>query len=84
MKGAIIFAVMFLLIGPTTRSMLAGRLGAFGVWVNDWSPLSYVILAVVLAAPIAGAQLMLTWPKHVEPESEMKKYLREAAPVDPE
>jgi hypothetical protein len=81
MKGAIVFAVMFLLIGPTTRSMLAGRLGSFGVWVNDWAPLSYIILAVVLAAPIAGLQLMLTWPKHVEPENEMKKYLREAPPA---
>jgi hypothetical protein len=84
MKGAIIFAVMFLLIGPTTRSMLAGRLGAFGVWVGDWSPFSYIILAIVLAAPIAGMQMMLSWPKHIEPESEMKKYLRENPTPDVE
>jgi len=77
MKGAICFAVMFLLIGPTTRSMLSGRLGAFGEWIGAWSPFSYIILAVVFAAPIAAIQLMLRWPKHVEPENEMKKYLRE-------
>lgn len=77
MKGAIIFAVMFLLIGPSTRSMMGERLGAFGHWVGAWSPFSYLILAVVLAAPIAAIQMMLSWPKHVEPESEIKKYLRE-------
>jgi hypothetical protein len=77
MKGAIIFAVMFLLIGPTTRNMLAGRLGSLGIWIGEWSPFSYIILAVVLAAPIAAIHLMMTWPKPVEPENEMKKYLRE-------
>ena len=77
MKGAIIFGVMFLLIGPATRSMLAGRLGVVGTWIGDWSPFSYIILAVVLAAPIAAIHLLLNWPKHVEPENEMKKYLRE-------
>jgi hypothetical protein len=77
MKGAIIFAVMFLLIGPTTRAMMAGRLGAFGQWIGDWSPFSYILLALVFAAPVYAIQLMLSWPKHVEPENEMKKYLRE-------
>jgi hypothetical protein len=68
---------MFLLIGPTTRAMLAGRLGSFGVWIGAWSPFSYILLALAVAAPIAAVQLMLSWPKHVEPENEMKKYLRE-------
>ena len=77
MKGAILFAVMFLLIGPTTRSMMGDRLGGFGQWIGAWSPFSYLILAVVLAAPIYAVQLMLSWPQHVEPENEMKKYLRE-------
>ncbi|HUA57848.1 MAG TPA: hypothetical protein VML19_03790 [Verrucomicrobiae bacterium] len=44
---------------------------------RDWSPFSYLILAVLLATPIVAVYLMLTWPKHVEPENEMKKYLRE-------
>jgi cobalamin synthase len=78
MKGAIVFAVVMMLIGPTTRHLLSGRLGAFGDWLGAWSPISYVIVAVVLAAPIAAAQMMLTWPKHVVPESPMAKYRREA------
>jgi hypothetical protein len=84
MKGAIVFGVMFLLIGPTTRSMLGGRLGSFGEWIVAWSPFSYIILAIVLAAPIYGMKLMLSWPKYVEPESEMKKYLRENPTPDVE
>jgi hypothetical protein len=84
MKATIVFAVMFLLIAPTTRTMLTGRLGSFGEWVGAWSPFSYIILAIVVAAPIAAIQLMLTFPKHVEPENPMAKYRRESELVDPE
>jgi hypothetical protein len=78
MKGAIVFAIAMLLIGPTTRHLMANRLGVFGDWLGAWAPFSYVIVAVVAAAPIAAIQMMLTWPKHVVPESPMAKYRREA------
>lgn len=84
MKGAVIFAIMMLMIGPTTRHLLTGHLGAFGEWLGAWSPISYVIVAVVAAAPIAAMHMMFTWPKHVEPENPMAKYRREAPPADSE
>ena len=82
MKGAIVFAVAMLMIGPTTRALLSGRLGAFGDWLGAWAPFSYLIVALVLAAPIYAIQMMLSWPKHVEPENPMAKYVRESPPPD--
>ena len=82
MKGAIVFAVVMMLIGPTTRHLLSGRLGAFGDWLGAWAPFSYLIVAVVLAAPIAAIRMMTTIPKYVEPENPMAKYLRESAPPE--
>jgi hypothetical protein len=82
MKGAIVFAVAMLMIGPTTRALLSGRLGAFGDWLGAWAPFSYLIVALVLAAPIYAIQMMLSWPKPAEPENPMAKYLRESPPPD--
>lgn len=84
MRNAILFGLMFLVIGPTTRAMLTTRLGAFGDWMGNWAPFSYIIIAVVAAAPVAAIHLMMTWPKHIVPESPMAKYRREAAMMDPE
>jgi len=77
MRNAIIFAVMFLLIGDTTRRMLTGRLNGLVKWIGDWSPFSYILLALLLAVPIVVVHQLLTCPKPVEPENELKKYLRE-------
>ena len=77
MRNAIIFGVMFLFIGDTTRRILFGRLENFVKWIGDWAPFSYLILALVLAAPVVVVHQMLTCPKPVEPENELKKYLRE-------
>jgi len=80
MKKIALFAVVILLIGPSTRSMLSGHLGAVGEWMGAWAPFSYLIVALVFAAPLVAIQMMVTIPKHVEPESAMAKYRREAPP----
>jgi hypothetical protein len=80
MKGAIVFALAMFLIMPTTKNLLSGRLGAFGEWLGAWAPLSYLIVALILAAPVAAIRMMATIPKQVEPENPMAKYLRESAP----
>jgi hypothetical protein len=72
---------MFMIL-PTTKNLLTGRLGSFGEWLGAWAPFSYLIVAVVLAAPIAAIRMMTTIPKYVEPENPMAKYLRESAPPE--
>jgi hypothetical protein len=76
MRNAIIFGLMFLAIGETSRRVL-GRLDSFVKWMSDWAPVSYILIALLVAAPIVVVYLMLTSPKPVEPENELKKYLRE-------
>jgi len=43
-------------------------------WLHAWAPVSYLLIALVLAAPIASLKIMHSWPKHVEPEDPMARY----------
>ena len=83
MKGAVIFAIMMLMIGPTTRHLLTGHLGAFGEWLGSAVVLIFVARAAVRRL-IAAMQMTSTWPKHVEPEDPLARYRREAPPADSE
>ena len=74
MKATGAFLVFFLLIAPKTRAMFTGWMSDFGSWVVNWAPFSYLIVGLVLAAPVAAAMLMIRWPKPVEPENPLAKY----------
>ena len=39
-----------------------------------WAPFSYVIVLVVLLAPIVSFVMMARWPHHVEPPNPMSRY----------
>jgi len=79
MKASLVFIVAMLMLCSGARAM-AGSLGAFGAWLGAWAPFSYLIMAVVVAAPIAAIRMMASWPQHVEPENPMAKYRRESPP----
>jgi hypothetical protein len=70
-----------ILIAPSSRAFLVANLSATAEWMVKWAPFSFILLAILLAAPVVGFYLMKTWPVHVEPENPMAKYRREA-PVD--
>lgn len=74
MRNALIFLVMFILIAPKSRNHLAVWMGDAGVWMKAWAPLSYIIVAVAIIAPLVAAILMFRWPKVVEPERPMAHY----------
>lgn len=74
MKGTIAFIVFFLLIAPKSRAMLAAWVEDAGKWVIVWAPLSFIVIAIVLAASIAAAVLMVKWPKVEEPENPLARY----------
>lgn len=77
-KGATLFAVVFILIAPQSRAFLAGVLTKTGESLNAWAPISYIALALLIAAPIASVFIVRSWPAREEPENPMAKYKREA------
>ena len=76
--GGVIFVMVFVLMAPATRAFLMTSAVAASTWMTAWSPISFILIGVVLAAPIAGLAVIKTWPAHVEPENPMAKYRREA------
>ena len=78
--GACLFALMFILITPASRAMLVAAVTSTAEWSAKWAPVSYILLAILLAAPVVAIVLIRTWPKHVEPENPMAKYRRD--PLD--
>ncbi len=77
MKATFAFLVVFLLIAPKSRALLSGWMGDAGNWLTAWAPLSYILVALVIAAPIAAMVLMVKWPKPVEPENPLARYKAE-------
>jgi len=75
--GACAFVLVFILIAPSSRAFIAASLGSVGVWLYSWAPLSFVLLTILLAAPIISVYLVKTWPVQHEPENPMAKYRRE-------
>ena len=63
--------------------MTANSTGSLGervehtvAWVHAWAPLSYILLLILVAAPIASVKIVHSWPKHKEPEDPMVRYRR--------
>ena len=79
--GVVLFVLVMILIAPASRAFLGTCVAGFSAWMVHWAPFSFVILAILMAAPVVGIYLIKTWPVHVEPENPMTKYRREA-PVD--
>jgi hypothetical protein len=79
--GIGLFVLVMILIAPASRAFLVANVSASADWMAKWAPFSFILLALLLAAPVVGIYLMKTWPVHVEPENPMAKYRREA-PVD--
>ena len=79
--GACLFVLIMILIAPATRAFLIASLTGASEWMVSWAPFSFILLAILLAAPIAAIYVIKTWPVHVEPENPMSKYRREA-PAD--
>jgi hypothetical protein len=65
------------MLTPATRNFVLGSGAAAAAWMVAWAPLSYVIVLILIAAPIVSIALIRTWPVHVEPENPMAKYRRD-------
>ena len=78
--GSALFAVFFLAIAPASRMFILASLAGGGAWFASWAPFSFILIALLLAAPMVSIFLVKTWPVHVEPENPMAKYRRD--PLD--
>jgi NADH:ubiquinone oxidoreductase subunit 6 (subunit J) len=74
--GCILFGLMFVVMMSQSTGAFGARMAQTMAWMHAWAPISYLLLLIVLAAPIASFKIMHSWPKHVEPENPMAKYRR--------
>jgi hypothetical protein len=77
MKATAAFLIAFLMIAPKSRALIEKWMGSAGEWVTAWAPLSYLIVGLVIAAPVMALLLMIKWPKPVEPENPLARYKHE-------
>jgi hypothetical protein len=78
--GACLFAMVFMLIAPASRAVIVAAVTDTAEWSARWAPFSYILIAILMAAPVVAIVLIRTWPAHVEPENPMAKYRRD--PLD--
>jgi hypothetical protein len=76
-KGAILFMLVFVGIAPQSRAFLTGVLAHSVESLNAWAPISYLVLLILLAAPVVSVMVVKSWPVKVEPENPMAKYRKE-------
>ncbi|MEO8593950.1 MAG: hypothetical protein ABI759_11565 [Candidatus Solibacter sp.] len=80
--GVALFVLMFALMIPQCQAFLFATADNALVFVRNWAPLSYIVIAVIVVGPIAAMYLVHTWPRRVEPESPMAKFRRELPSAD--
>jgi hypothetical protein len=72
--GCILFALMFFVMVGQSNGSMSQRMDQTFAWIHAWAPLSYLLILIVLIAPVVSMKLIHSWPKHVEPEDPMAKY----------
>jgi hypothetical protein len=75
--GLFLFILIFILMAPGSQAFLGASMTGASKWMVSWAPFSFLLLAILLVAPVAAIYLIKTWPVHVEPENPMAKYRRE-------
>lgn len=66
--GAALFLLVFLMITPAFRELMAKVFGGAGDWIHHYAPLSYIILAVATIVPIIAVIVVVNWPTPPPPE----------------
>ena len=77
--GCILFGLLFVVMTAQSDGTLQQRLDHTFSWIQHWAPFSYMLIALLLAAPVAMVKVMNSWPKREEPEDPMAKYRRSAS-----
>ena len=72
--GAVLFALIFILLKSSVRQAIGASLASGADWIVSAAPFSFIVVILVLMAPIASFILMKRWPKVQEPENPMARY----------
>jgi hypothetical protein len=75
---------MFMVMTAQSNGTLQQRMDSTFAWIHGWAPFSYIIILLIMLAPVVSLKIMNSWPKHVEPENPMKKYRSGADVVEDE
>jgi NADH:ubiquinone oxidoreductase subunit 6 (subunit J) len=77
--GCILFGLLFMVMTAQSTGSLQARMAQTFAWIHGWAPFSYLIILIVIVAPVVSIKIMNSWPKREEPEDPMAKYRRQAA-----
>lgn len=74
MIPVIVTIVMFLMIAPKSRTFILESISQAADWAVAWAPLSYVIILVILMAPLVSWYVISSGPKVTAPEDPLARY----------
>ena len=60
--GAFLFILFFVLIAPQSQHFLLSLATGASTWISDWAPISYILLVILLVAPVIGIHMIRSWP----------------------
>ena len=74
MLNTALFALVLLLIAPSTRSRIGAAMSGIVEWISKYQPFSFLVVLVVLAAPIVCVWMIRSAPERVEPPTPIAHY----------
>jgi hypothetical protein len=72
--GCVLFGLIFFILSAKSGGKLGTKMQDTIEWIHAWAPYSYIILAILLAAPLVSMHIMHSWPERKEPEDPMARY----------
>lgn len=75
--GPFLFLLFFAFLSATVREKTANIIGTVMHWITLYQPLSYVVVMIVIAAPLISFLLVANWPRTPDPENPLLQYRRE-------
>ncbi len=72
--GIALFGLIFFVLTANQKGAIGDKMSATMQWIQAWAPYSYILLLVLLLAPLVSIQIVRCWPEHKEPEDPMRRY----------
>jgi len=80
--GPLLFLIFFAFMSATVREKTANVIGTITHWINLYQPMSYLVVIVVILAPLLSFFLVAYWPRTQEPENPLLRYKNEHLDMD--
>jgi len=56
--GCLLFGLVFVVMSAKSTGALGAKVDQTLVWLHAWAPFSYLLLVIILAAPVASFKIM--------------------------